>query len=263
MRLGVIIPHKDREEFKNFQELYLTQYLESQGLEHKVFFCEQRDDQMFSRAASLNVGFKFCWEDYRPDYVVVGDVDMVPLNVDYEWGGVAEAWFINAGGFKLLAADFIAANGYNNNFRGWGHEDSEFWLRLGSVGVKNTKWRPSYKAEVVDLEMKCSDSEAKSVWYFGNKTNVRFYRSDEAEVTREVVSSVKKTWYSDQGSLANKEMLERIRAMPRDKRSSFFSKNGLNSIDPEKIRVASNSTRVANLYFDSSDYGYWPYKKVI
>lgn len=38
--------------------------------------------------------------------------------------------------FSFWRADFIAVNGYNNDFQGWGHEDIELAARLTNYGIK-------------------------------------------------------------------------------------------------------------------------------
>lgn len=38
--------------------------------------------------------------------------------------------------FALWKSDFIAVNGYNNNLKGWGHEDIELAARLINYGIK-------------------------------------------------------------------------------------------------------------------------------
>lgn len=37
--------------------------------------------------------------------------------------------------------DFIAINGYNEDFEGWGREDSDLAIRLGNYGIKAKRLR--------------------------------------------------------------------------------------------------------------------------
>jgi hypothetical protein len=250
-KLAVILPHKDRREFKEFQASYLPYYILNQGIDCKVFFCEQTGGGIFNKSKTLNFGFKFCMEDYNPDYVVVGDIDMVPMSIDYRWGGIAEAWFVNAGGLRILASDFTRVNGYNNNFRGWGYEDSEFWFRLDCFGVKNRRWAPPPKSEMVDLEMQSLDSKSFSLSYFGCD-NPRFFHRSENPVTKHITFMPKKTWYTEDNKKRNLGLMESVRAMPKEERMFYFMSNGLNEISLGEINVNSNGSHVAEISYESS-----------
>lgn len=247
-RLAVLIPHRDRKEFKEFQISYLPNFIKSQGIDCKIFFCEQKDAQIFNRSKSLNFAFKFCMEEYNPDYVVSSDIDMVPFKVDYHWRGIAEAWFMNAGGIKVLASDFLKVNGYNNDFFGWGYEDSEFWLRLDCFGVKNERWRAPPETELVDLEMRTTDSEAFSLSYFGSN-NPRFFHYGEKQETKHIHYKPQKTWYNEHNKKKNDNLIRSIREMQKEERLSYFGCHGLNEIDLERVEIESNGREFAEIAY--------------
>ena len=46
--------------------------------------------------------------------------------------------------------DFISVNGYNNEFKGWGREDSDLMIRLHNLGVKGK--RVKFSAIVYHLD---------------------------------------------------------------------------------------------------------------
>lgn len=245
-RLAVLLPHRDRKEFKDFQISYLPNFVKSQGIDCKIFFCEQKDDKVFNRSRCINFAFKFCMENYSPDYVVVSDIDIVPFVVDYGWHGVAEAWFMNAGGMKILSTDFEMVNGYNNNFYGWGYEDSEFWFRLDCFGVKNRRWPAPTGTEMVDMEMHEGDSKAVSLSYFGSD-NPRFFHCKEKEETKCINFKPKKTWYNEKNKKRNVDILHTIRSMPQDERLKYFKSNGLNEINLRDLNVEFNDGCVAEV----------------
>jgi len=253
LKLAVVLPHKDRDVYKNFQKYYLSDYLSKQGIEHKLFFCEQRDNLLFSRAMAINVGVLFALEHYAPDYLVIGDIDLVPLTVDYTYPGTAEVWFGNAGGIKLLTTDFLLVNGYNNIFRGWGYEDSEFWYRLDVLGVPVTYWK--YKAlegtTMVDLEMNTLDSYAHSLNYFGGLTNIRFFHPQEVDVTKHINTVYPKTWLTDDIKTQNAKLSDSIKALPKYELIPYFMRHGLHEINPRKIEVIDLTAKTIEISFNS------------
>lgn len=251
-KLAVILPHKDRDAYKEFQKEYLPDYLFRHGIEHKLFFSEQADNSLFSRSMSINVGFLYAVTDYEPTYVVIGDIDMVPLNIDYRYAGIAETWFGNAGGVKIKTNDFMLVNGFNNNFRGWGYEDSEFYFRLDTLGVVHREWKRTVPcgAEMVDLEMQSQDSRLHSLGYFG-KENPRFYHPKEKEITKHITAVYPKTWLTGEIKASNAKLCDTIKALPKGEAIPYFLKNGLNQINLETISVISNSKRIAEVSFNS------------
>lgn len=254
MKLAVLIPHRDRDEFKDFLACYLPHFLTERGLDFKVIFCEQMDQELFSRSITVNMAFHFAMRDFRPDYIVVGDVDMAPVrNIDYEWKGENNTWFVNAGGLKCLTSDFADANGYNIMFRGWGYEDSELWKRLEIFGKKVSMWNPPSDCVIVDMEMsEQADSARASMDYWGRE-NPRFLKPSEFEPTEGMTKPVKK-WYSDTRRLSNFEMMNSIFSMRKDEMKDYFMRNGLNQTDHSKCKVICNSPTVAEIGYDGSDF---------
>ena len=83
-RLGVIVPYRRRElQLKVFLD-YITNYLNSRNIEHRIIIVDQDDAKQFNRGALLNIGFNYALKA-RCDYVVFHDIDMLPVDVDYSY----------------------------------------------------------------------------------------------------------------------------------------------------------------------------------
>jgi len=111
----------------------------------------------FNGGALKNIGYDLCKEDC--DYVCFQDVDILPINSDYSWAEtptvVAKHGFMiqasvpnqnqkkkaetlgHLGGIVLLKmANFSMANGYPNDYWGWGFEDLDLQKRLEGNGLQ-------------------------------------------------------------------------------------------------------------------------------
>lgn len=253
MKLAVIFPTQNREVYKTFQKSYLPAYLNKQGITAKVFFAEQQDNLLFSRSRAVNAGVLYALETYSPDYLVISDVDLVPLNVPYTYNKSAEVWFCNAGGLKILTKDFILINGYNNSFRGWGYEDSELWHRLDTFGVPNVDWKfeAPKGTEMVDLEMINRDSRAHTTGYFNGLTNLRFYHPSEVAVTSGVNTIYEKNWLDPNTQQNNAALCDAIKSLPRLDALPYFMRHGLNQINTRNITVVSDTDTSAEISFNS------------
>ena len=53
--------------------------------------------------------------------------------------------------------DFVAVNGYNEDFEGWGREDSDLVIRIGNYGVKAKRMR--YAAIVFHIHHKINSKQ--------------------------------------------------------------------------------------------------------
>jgi hypothetical protein len=249
MKLAVLVPHKDREVYQQFQRQYLTTYLEKQGINHNIVFCEQQNNELFNKSKTLNVAFQFAYTNYNPDYVIVNDVDIVPLNLDYSYNNTAEVWFGDAGGVKLLSSDFIRVNGYNPNFKGWGYEDSEFWHRLQINDVKHKKWSDfAVQAEMINLEIE-GDSLSVSQSYFGTVNPPRFFAPSEHPLTSHITIKHPRTWDTPDGRQQNAELCDGIKLLPKTDAIRYFLENGLSQVASTPSVVISETDTVAEIYW--------------
>jgi hypothetical protein len=250
VKLAVLVPHKDREVYQQFQRQYLTTYLKEQGISHNIVFCEQQNNELFNKSKTLNVAFQFAYNNYNPDYIIVNDVDIVPLTLNYSYNNIAEVWFGDAGGVKLLSSDFIRVNGYNPNFKGWGYEDSEFWHRLHINNIENKKWSEHVvHAEMINLEMSETDSLVASQEYFGRANPPRFFAPWENELTSHITIKHPRTWDTPDNRKQNAELCDRVKLLPKTEAIKYFSENGLSQVASTPSIVVSETDTVAEIYW--------------
>ena len=108
----------------------------------------QVDELRFNRASLINVGFLLCQDDC--DYIAMHDVDLLPLNLNLDYGYPEKGPYHVAaphlhpkyhyrkfvGGILLLKREhFKQVNGMSNKFWGWGREDDELYLRMKQAGL--------------------------------------------------------------------------------------------------------------------------------
>ena len=250
MKLVVIVPHKDREDYIAFQKEYLTDYLSKRRIDHKVVFVEQRSSELFNKSITINVGFKYAWETFKPDYIVLNDADMVPLNLDYRYLGIAEAWFGTAGGIKLLSEDFIKVNGFNINFSGWGYEDSEFWHRLRVLKITDRLWHlHNPDGMLIDLETTATNTRQFSNTYYGLPKSPRIYSSSEHPLTSHIKTKYPKKWLLPEIKNKNAQLCQKIERLPDQDALAYFQETGLKQIDSLPIHVVSDTDTVAEIYW--------------
>ena len=164
MKLGIIVPYRNREaHLKLFRET-IDSYLKSQKIEYELIVVEQIDDMPFNRGKLLNIGFEKA-KKLNCKYVAFHDVDMLPIKVDYSFSEVpvhlASAFDETSnvkrivfdeyfGGITLFPINvFEQINGYSNEYWGWGFEDDDLLYRCKQSGVvldtKNIKIENSIK----------------------------------------------------------------------------------------------------------------------
>jgi hypothetical protein len=99
-RLSVVVPYRNREEHLKEFIPYMEKNLSEEGIDYQILIVEQNDEKPFNRAKLLNVGFKES-EDF--DYFVFHDVDMLPMDSDYDFpdGPTHLASMAEQFGFKL------------------------------------------------------------------------------------------------------------------------------------------------------------------
>ncbi|XP_071441611.1 beta-1,4-galactosyltransferase 7-like [Hetaerina americana] len=147
-KLAVLVPYRDR--FEELMEFipHMQNFLKIQKIEHKIYVLNQVDSYRFNRAALINVGFELSMLD-GSDYIVMNDVDILPLNqeLSYEFptkGPVHLAapnlhpmyhfpQFLGAI-VVLTRSQFKHIDGMSNKYWGWGVEDDELYLRLTHAG---------------------------------------------------------------------------------------------------------------------------------
>jgi len=170
-KLGIIVPYKNRpnqlSKFKKTLVNFIT-------FPYELIVVEQTDDQEFNRGKLLNIGFIKA-EELGCDYVVLHDVDMLPISADYSYSDypihlitdlelppdTKRDLFDNYfGGVTLFPCNlYRQINGYSNSYFGWGFEDDDLFLRCLESGISiDSKLLPQYTRNNIGLQFNGKDS---------------------------------------------------------------------------------------------------------
>jgi len=145
MKLGVIVPYRNREVHLKKFNTEVSKYLKSKKIRFEIIIVEQSDDKPFNRGKLLNIGYIKA-KSLGCNYVVFHDVDMIPIEVDYTYSEVPihlatnfELEYEKAknlefpdyfGGVTMFSNEvFELVNGYSNFYWGWGFEDDDLLFR--------------------------------------------------------------------------------------------------------------------------------------
>jgi hypothetical protein len=260
-QLAILVPYRDR---KGYLDIFLREvprYLERANRisDYAIYVAEQQSQDPFNLALSRNVAARAALDDGTSGYLVFHDVDVIPLcGVDYGPRSFNVAWFLSAGSCKVMAADFVRANGYNPDFVGWGDEDVEFYHRLEHVGGEVREWHripESRQAVIVNLEWpEMSDDEALS-WsrrYFGHEAfGPRFvpYKTGGRSFERYDKS---RDFLGPGQQERNHALWSRVRALPPDEKTSYIARTGLNRVRVERA-VRSTEGRVRWIKYQTKE----------
>jgi len=156
LRLGIIIPYRNREEhLKKMLPHTVSFFRRNTDIEPLFVLAEQDDDLPFNKGAILNHAYAACAG--MIDYVCFNDVDYMPMWADYTEPNLPSriVWYgmdkrpVGHGTDRAVCAQryglaavavmrkwhFEACNGYSNTYWGWGYEDTDLAKRLESVGI--------------------------------------------------------------------------------------------------------------------------------
>ena len=125
-------------------------------LNYEIVIVEQ-DDKPFNRGKLLNIG---AVESPYADYYCFHDVDMLPISSDYTYtpnpthlAAEAEQFGYKLpynryfGGVTIFDKhSFIKANGYSNDYWGWGAEDDDVMLRCVLNEIPTSRKTGRYKS---------------------------------------------------------------------------------------------------------------------
>lgn len=150
-RLGIIVPYRDREEHLNIFIPYMFHFLKKHcSSDFNLFIINQHDSEPFNRGKLINVGYERVKHMF--DYMVIHDVDTLPLSSNYNYdknvihlipkfyqdnsnGTLNTYKNLVSGAVKITNDNFEKANGFSNNYWGWGEEDIDFSIRLKKAGL--------------------------------------------------------------------------------------------------------------------------------
>jgi xylosylprotein 4-beta-galactosyltransferase len=149
-RLAVIVPYRNRSSELNIFLPHMNTFLKSQSIEHIFMIVNQIDKHRFNRAALINIGF--IESRSMVDYIVMHDIDLLPLNyreLSYKYpenGPIHLAspeyhpiyhYSTYVGGILMISCkDFERINGMSPLYWGWGREDDNFYVRMKLAGMK-------------------------------------------------------------------------------------------------------------------------------
>jgi hypothetical protein len=165
-KVNIIVPYRDSGDGKRQKNLEVFKAkmgefipkvianLKERNIESEfdITIMEQSANHSFNRGALLNIGFKESLNEY--DAYIFHDVDLIPNDEMIsayagpyertEIAHIASEWkryknpFHYLGGVLLVGAEaFKRANGFPNNFFGWGGEDDELRRRFKSLFGEN------------------------------------------------------------------------------------------------------------------------------
>lgn len=151
IKLGIVVPYRDRAEHLTMFVPHLRKFFAPRQSDFsvRVLISEQARGRSFNRGLVNNVGFEVIAPEI--DYVCFHDVDLLPEVADYR-GTDRPAMLISRGLHPSLApalirqlfsavvvmnkTQFANANGFSNNYWGWGFEDVDLRERLLRVGCR-------------------------------------------------------------------------------------------------------------------------------
>ena len=157
MRLAIIVPFRESQHPASLSQgqirsEHLTQFIDHMagfltGTDYHIFVIEQsQDDLPFNKGCLMNAGFNLSVAEF--DYFAFHDVDQLPTNPRNTYSYPKSPFHLcvttdgrtqynsMVGGVLLInKEDFLACNGWSNNYLGWGQEDDDMAARLrNSVG---------------------------------------------------------------------------------------------------------------------------------
>ena len=170
MKIGIIIPYRDRKQHLEKFIPIIKDRLEKQNLEYEIIVVEQSNSIFFCRSKLLNIGAKNIYN--KVDYFCFHDVDLIPdINADYtidnhkvihnikylidnknhiindnnidvdlnlsniEYCDLFDIEYSKKkklGGVSIVNKEIWKNNQWNEIFQGWGFEDAEYYQRLES-----------------------------------------------------------------------------------------------------------------------------------
>jgi N-terminal region of glycosyl transferase group 7/N-terminal domain of galactosyltransferase len=156
-RLGIVVPFRDRESHLSTFLPHTVAYFErdkaDKAVDVRFLIVEQPPGLPFNRGLMKNIGFQILRHEI--DYVCFHDVDYLPMWADYSYPdkpSMLVGYGLEPPEFQefffewptrffsavvLLQNDHVErANGYSNDYWGWGHEDLDLIRRLEVTGLE-------------------------------------------------------------------------------------------------------------------------------
>lgn len=148
-KLAIIVPYRDRQEHLDVFVPHMHEFLKDKGIDYTIFIAEQTDDRPFNYGKLCNIVTKEVGEEYT--YFAFHDIDMLPTSDECDYGYPDSPTHLATnveahnnelpypqyfGGVVLISReDFENANGYSNEYWGYGFEDLDLLYRLQRSGA--------------------------------------------------------------------------------------------------------------------------------
>lgn len=155
--MAIRIPFRYRHQHLKYWLYYLHPILQRQQLDYGVYVINQDGEETFNRAKLMNIGYVESLREYNYTCFVFSEIDTIPMDdrnlyhcFDHPRHlAVAIDKFIFQlpyqnffGGVISFSKDqFLAINGFSNNYWGWGGEDDDIYNRVAIKKMRNS--RPS------------------------------------------------------------------------------------------------------------------------
>lgn len=146
----IVVPYRNRVE--HLPVLVKAIRKHSQAKSFPIVVAEQAEGKPFNRAKMLNIGSVIAFQ-IGATHVITHDVDMIPTEeTSYELGDAVhlasaatqfggkmpyDGYFGGVTCFSLQA--FQSANGYSNEYWGWGAEDDDMKKRCELAGIETRR----------------------------------------------------------------------------------------------------------------------------
>jgi hypothetical protein len=154
-KLAIIVPYRDRQEHLDVFVPHMHEFLKDKGIDYTIFIAEQSDDRPFNYGKLCNAVVKELSNDYT--YFAFHDIDMLPISDECDYGYTDSPTHLATnveshddtlpypqyfGGVILISReDFEKANGYSNEYWGYGFEDLDLLYRLQRSGAYLEKYQ--------------------------------------------------------------------------------------------------------------------------
>lgn len=162
----IIVPYRDRESnLRTFIER-VPEYLDRNNIKYIIIIAEQDDNKIFNRGLIKNIGFKFVVDNMNTDdsYFCFHDIDIIPNyetnNIKYDdpKNEVIHQYGLDfcLGCMFICSKDnFIKANGFPNNYWGYGMEDCTMQMRFNrkDIRINRDKFIERYSTkDIIELD---------------------------------------------------------------------------------------------------------------
>jgi hypothetical protein len=157
-KLCIVVPYRDRAQHLEQFIPAIVNHLKPKNINYEILIVEQTNEKPFNRAKLLNVGYAHTKGKF--DYYVFHDIDMLPIDADYDYcenpthlATKAEQFNYNLpyhtyfGGVTLFdKKSFVKINGYANEYWGWGAEDDDMFNRCNHRGLVISRKQCSFRS---------------------------------------------------------------------------------------------------------------------